>query len=924
MLKKISVMLIVFIYLTKPVLPQAIGSVTGRVVDGNSGESIIGANVFLEGTNLGGATDLDGRYVIKNVPLGKYNIIFSFISYSRKIIADVSVTSSEPIVLNASLFPEAIHVGEILVTDKRDNSYESALLNQQKKSSNIMDGISAEQIKKNTDNTTAEVLRRAPGITLVDNKYIYIRGVSERYNGALLNNSPLASAEPEKRDFAFDLIPANLIENTQIYKSFTADEPGDFSGGLVKINTVEFPSRTIFTFSYSSSYVNDVSTKSFKTYEGGSTDFLGIDDGSRELPSNFPDPTTYKNLDNNRYDTTKFYYSTLLNDNWGIQNSKAFLDQSFNITYGDRFSLFNNEFGLISAITYKTGFTSKQIITRDEENEENGTFFFDYSGNRSSKNVYWGAILNLTYKLGEHHKIGIKNNFTVNADDEVTELRGFKYDYQDERIITALRFLSRNLYSGQISGTSYFPWLGGVSIDWRTSYSSAFRNEPDYRRNAYTRSISDAGTDIPFIAYIPRDPDFYSGGRFYSKSKDYVRGYAANFSNSFGDVKIKLGITHQNSSRSFNARLISVTDPYDQAETVIGNYALDSLYSKENFAKRLLVMREYFDPSNNYSSSDNLFAYFARVDLPFKLFNQNFSFISGLRVENYILRLRTISSIATGMKPVIIDRFSSDLLPALSLIYYVNEIFDIRLSFSRTVNRPQFREIAPFLYYNFEDQTLVRGNIELKQANIANYDFRVEAFPDLGELISVSIFLKELRNPIERVFVISTGQNDRTFQNSSFARNSGIEIEYRTSLAKISNLLDNFSLSANYSRIWSEIEETNVGVGRKIRPMQGQSPYVINLALSYKNILLDFSANISYNKFGRRIIETANFSGDDLFESPKDLVDIVLTKGLSDQFEIKFTIKDLLAQPIEYFEENRLMRKYSTNTKLSLGVSYKL
>lgn len=920
----LSLFLFIISLTISSVFAQSTGTLSGKVVDSQTGEAIIGCNVLLEGTTYGAATDLDGKYIIKNVPAGKYNVVVTYLSYSKTKILDVSVDEGKTSIVNVALKPEAIQVGEVVVTDKRDNSYESALLNQQKKSTSIMDGISAEQIKKSTDNTTAEVLRRAPGITLVENKYIYIRGVSERYNGALLNNSPLASAEPDKKDFAFDLIPANLIENTQIYKSFTADEPGDFSGGLVKINTVEFPSSPIFSFSYSTSYVNDVSTKSFKTYQGGDKDFLGIDDGARDLPAGFPDPFTYKSLDNNRFDTTRFYYSTLLNDKWGVQNSKAFLDQSFNLTYGDRFHLLDNELGVITAVTYKTGFSSKEIITRDEENEKNGTYFFSYAGSRATRNVYWGAMFNLSYKLGENHKVGFKNNFTINSDDEVTQLKGFKYDYQDERIITALRFVSRNLYSGQFAGISFFPLINGITVDWRMSYSSAFRNEPDYRRSAYTRSIADSNTTVPFIAYIPRDPDFYGGGRFYSKSHDYVRGFGLDISHPWGKIKTKFGAVYQNSARSFNARLISVTDPYDQAENIIGNYALDSLYSKKHFASRLLVMREYFDPSNDYTSSDNLFAYYFRFDIPFNVFDQNFAFISGLRVENYVLRLRTLSSIATGMKPIFVDRFSSDLLPGLSLIYYLNESINIRLSYSRTINRPRFREVAPFLYYNFEDQTLVRGNTELVQANISNYDLRFEAFPDLGELISVSLFLKELRNPIERVFVISTGNNDRTFKNASFARNAGIEFEYRTSLGKIVNLLDNFTLSANYSRIWSEIKETNIAVERKIRPMQGQSPYVINLALSYKNKLLKFSAFVSYNRIGKRIMETANFTGADIYEFPKDLIDIVVTKGLNEKIEFKLTVKDLLHQPIEFFEENRLMRRYTTNTKLSLGVSYKL
>ena len=917
---------LLFILLVHPcdVYSQATGSIFGRVVDKSAGEYIIGANVLLEGTTIGAATDLDGNYTIKNVPPGTYSLIFSYISYSKSKIENVQVKAGEETRVDVALQSEAIAVDSIVVVGEASLEYESALLNQRKKSTQISDGISAEQIKRSTDNTTAETLRRVPGLTLMDNKYIYVRGVSERYNGALLNNSPLASSEPDKRDFAFDLIPANLIENTVVVKSFTPDEPGDFSGGLVKVNTVEFPSKTIFSFSYATSYVEDVSTKSFKTYEGSSTDYFGVDDGFRDVPEGIPDPLTFRNYDQDLNDTNRTYWSTKFNDKWGLQDKRAFLNQAFGITYGDKFNLFGNDFGLISSLTYKVDFESKDIITKDIENQENGTYFFEYAGERTTRDVYWGGIVNLSYRIGELHKIGFKNIITTKSDDEVTELQGFKYDYQDERKNTALRFISRNLYSGQLSGTSFFPLITGIHLDWRAAYSETNRTEPDYRRATYTRNIADSNSTVPFLAYLPIDPEQFASGRYYSDLDEYKRSIGMDLGQDFGSLKIKYGANHFTTSRSFDARSFGVTDPYGYSRLIIGEYALDSVFSVKNFEDRYILMREYYNPSNVYGASDNLFAYFLMAEIPFSLFDQDFDFITGLRVENYELRLRSTSAISLGSTPIIVDKFNSDVLPALSLIYRLNAASNVRLSFSQTINRPQFREIAPFTYYNFEDQTLVSGNIELVQANISNYDVRFETFPGIGELISASVFLKELRNPIEKVFVVSTGQNDRSFDNSSFARNVGFELEYRTNLGRILNALKNFNLTANYTRIWSEIEETNVGTGRTIRPMQGQSPYVINAALNYQNFDFSFSINIAYNKFGKRIIETANFSGRDIYEFPRDVIDIVLIKELGQHIVFKFSIKDLLAQPFEYFEENVLVRKYTANTRLTLGVSYNL
>ncbi|MCU0413260.1 MAG: TonB-dependent receptor [Ignavibacteriaceae bacterium] len=922
-----KVLLFLFLFLSvyfSDIYSQGTGTIFGKVVDKLSGEFIIGANVLLEGTTIGAATDLDGNYTIKNVPSGSYSLIVSYISYSKSKVENVQVNADELIRVDVPLTPEAIEVGEVIVIEEASMEYEAALLNQRKKSTQISDGISAEQIKRSTDNTTAETLRRVPGLTLLDNKYIYVRGVSERYNGALLNNSPLASSEPDKRDFAFDLIPANLIENTVVVKSFTPDEPGDFSGGLVKVNTVEFPSKTIFSFSYSTSYVNDVSTKSFKTYEGSSTDYFGVDDGFRDVPEGIPDPLTFRSYDQNPNDTNRTYWSTKFNDKWGLQDKKAFLNQAFGITFGEKFNLFGNDFGLISSLTYKVDFESKDVITKDIENEENGTYFFDYAGKRTTRDVYWGGIVNLSYRIGELHKIGLKNIVTVKSDDEVTELQGFKYDYQDERQTTALRFISRNLYSGQLSGTSFFPVITGIHLDWRASYSSTNRSEPDYRRATYTRDIADSNSTVPFLAYLPIDPEQFASGRFYSDLDEYKRAIGIDLGQDLGLLKIKYGANHFNTSRSFDARSFGVTDPYGYSRLIIGGYALDSVFSVKNFEDRYIMMREYYNPSNVYSGSDNLFGYYLMAEIPFGLLNQDFDLIAGLRVENYELRLRSTSPISQGSMPIFVDNFNSDILPAISLIYKLNEASNVRFSFSKTINRPNFREIAPFTYYNFEDQTLVSGNTELVQANIANYDIRFETFPGIGELISASVFLKELRNPIEKVFVVSTGQNDRSFDNASFARNVGFELEYRTNLGRILGALNNFNITANYTRIWSEIEETNIGTGRSVRPMQGQSPYVINAALNYQNFDLSFSLNIAYNKFGKRIIETANFAGSDIYEYPRDVIDLVLIKELGQHIVFKFSIKDLLSQPFEYFEDNTLVRKYTANTKLTLGVSYNL
>lgn len=898
-----------------PQTNDATGSISGKIIDAITGEPVIGANIIIEGTMLGSATDLDGHFSIRRVPPAIYNIIISYISYQKLTIKDVVVNSGSDTKLNAALNPESIELGqEVIVVGEASNQYEGALLNQRKKSVQILDGISAELIKRTTDSNTAETLRRVPGITLVDGKFIFVRGVSERYSGALLNNSPLASTEPDKKDFAFDLIPSSLIENTMVIKSFTPDEPGDFAGGLVKVNTVDFPTNRIFSLSYSTSYTENTSTKNFRTSQGGSKDWLGIDDGTRALPDGFP--TTAELTGLTRFDDTLYTIARLLKNTWQSVSRKAPLNRDVKITFGNRYHFLGSPFGVILSLSYKDDYNYNQLITRDLYSEG---FLFDYKGEKYARNVHWGALLNLAYKLNPFHKIMLKNNYTQDSDDEAFFFLGDQIDRSSNVKTNALRFVSRSLYSGQVAGESYFPVLEGFTVEWRASYSQSLRDEPDYKRYYYARDLGSTD-DSEFRFAFPATPSLREGGRFFSKLSEYRRGYNLDLTKPISSFKFKVGLAYSNSSRSFNSRLIGMLNPFNVQS--FRRYAIDSLFNPENFFYGGLVIGEYVNATNIYSAGDETFAIYGMTEIPFSVFGENFLAILGVRNENYILRLRTNDPF-TGF-PINLDYLNPSMLPSINLIYRMNNSTNLRFSYTETVNRPQFREIAPFNYYDFQEQTNIGGNVNLKEAKIANYDLRFETFPNIDELISISLFYKEINDPIEKIILSSTSNNVRTFTNASFARNWGYEAEVRSSLGNLASFLDNFTFIGNYTKLYSELEEFQEGAPVRKRRMQGQSPYVINLSLNYRNISLDGSISFSYYKFGKRIVEVASSYNADWIEKPRDLLDLVITKNIGNHFEIKIGIKDILSQPYEIFEEETLVRQINTNTKFGLGVSYRL
>jgi hypothetical protein len=891
------------------------GSVSGKIIDAINGESIIGANIIIEGTVLGGATDLDGYYSIRRVPPGEYTLIVSYISFQRLTIRGVIVNSGSDTKINAAIAPESIELGQdVIVMGEASNQYEGALLNQRKKSVQIIDGISAELIKRTTDSNTAETLRRVPGITLVDGKFIFVRGVSERYSGALLNNSPLASTEPDKKDFAFDLIPSSLIENTMVVKSFTPDEPGDFAGGLVKVNTVDFPAQRIFSLSYSTSYTENTSTKNFLTSQGGSTDWLGIDDGTRALPDGFP--TTEELTGFTRFDDTLYTLSRLLKNTWKSVSRKAPLNRDVRITFGDRYHFLDNPFGVILSLSYKDDYNYNQLVTRDLYSEG---FIFDYRGEKYSRNVHWGTLLNFAYKFNSFHKIMFKNNYTQDSDNESFFFLGDQIDRSSNVRTNALRFVSRSLYSGQVAGDSYLPILGGLTIEWRASYSQSLRDEPDYKRYYYARDLNSTD-ESEFRFAFPASPSLREGGRFFSKLSEFRRGYNLDLTKPISNLKFKMGIAYSNSARSFNSRLLGMLNPFNLQS--FRSYAIDSLFNPENFFFGGLAVGEYINATNTYSAGDEIFSMYGMTEIPFSLLGENFLAVFGARSENYILRLRTNDPF-TGF-PINLDYLNPSLLPSLNLIYRMNNATNLRFSYTETVNRPQFREVAPFNYYDFQEQTNIGGNIDLKEATIANYDIRFETFPNIDELISFSLFYKEINDPIEKIILSSSSNNVRTFINASFARNWGFEAEIRSSLGNLVSFLDNFTFIGNYTRLYSELEEFQEGAPIRKRRMQGQSPYVINLSMNYTNTSIDGSISLSYYKFGERIVEIASSYNADWLEKPRDLLDLVISKNIGSHFEIKLGIKDILSQPYEIFENETLVRQINTNTKFGLGVSYRL
>lgn len=896
------------------------GICSGKILDKETGEEIIGALVVVQGTKLGTTTGTDGRYEIKNIPPGSYTLRFSYIGYVPQTVTQVDIQPGKRATLDVVLTQESVIGQEVVVRADVIRSGEGALLAERRRAIAIGDGISAEQIKRAPDATSGDALKRVTGITLVDNKFVFIRGTSERYSNTTLNGATLSSVEPEKRSFSFDMFPSNLLENIVISKTFTPDMQGDFSGGNIQLTTIDFPDDFTMRVSVGNSFNTNSTTQSMTTYRGGSTDWLGIDDGTRALPSNLPSDFTRGIIPVEEQQA----YARRFPDNWSMKTIKAPFNKSMDISIGNAYSVFEeSQFGFVAALTYRNNYSHSQLERNDYEADRPK---YLYTGVKDAFSVLWGTMANISFKMNPFHKFSLRNVYNRTADDEVVMLEGLYNDRPSLVKNIGFRYTERSIASTQVIGEHVFADVNDLRLQWRAAYSQSYRSEPDGRRVGYAKDATEP--DEPYYAVVDYQAQTRSGGRFYSSLNDIVRNYAVDITLPIETIKLKIGGLYEDKDRSFNSRLIAFVrpmpgEPFDRSLLL---YAVDSLFRPENVKSNGFRISEYSNGSNNYTAGYSEVAYYAMADVPFTLFAQNFRLNVGARVENFIQR---VSSFYLDNSPINKSVQNVDVLPSVNFTYSLAENTNLRLAYSQTVNRPELRELAPFPYYDFTTQLTVYGNDKLRRALIRNYDVRWELFPNPGELLSVSYFYKKLTDAIEMVNVPGSALgSDRTFDNANGV-NYGYEIEFRASLRHLSTVLSNFALTGNYTRVNSKVTTlTGIGLEKKDRPLQGQSPYMVNLSLLFSLPEYGFSTSVMFNKFGERISEASTLASEDIREMPRNVVDLTLTKTLFQHYELKFSVKDLLHEAqvfkVKQGTTDQIARSNSVGTTYSLGISYKL
>lgn len=941
-MNRINCLFLFFTLITLPVFGQT-GIIEGKITDHKTGETIIGANVFLEGTTIGASSDLDGNFQIGSIKPGVYNLIVKYISYKDQVIQSIQVDAGKKVSLSISLVEDVAELAEVVVTAKREISTDANLINEIKSAKLVVSGISAEQIVRMPDRDAAQVMQRMAGVTIADNRFVLVRGVPERYNQVMINRMIGPSTEIDKRSFSFDLIPSGTIDQMLVFKSGGSDLPGDFAGGVIQLFT-KAPSRESgMTFGLNFGIRSNTTFGDYIQSQGSETDLFGFDNGFRDLPKFFPATGILKS--SSRVSGIRERAGKSLYNNFGNTAKLAPMDMGFNFTKTSYFTAGGIKFSNLTSLAYSNSYQhySSSFLRYNSFNANSAEKRFEYEDQFYSNDVRVNAMHNWNIELNEKNRIEFKNLFVQLGENETTIRSGTDFIQRpgDDLKNYAYHYLSRGIYSGQLEGIHEFGTNGQSKLTWMAGTNMINRNEPDYRRFRTFRDKTQAGTEAPYSMQLPPNGNLFETGRFWSDLKD--RGYAhgMNFETRLKSVSaekgivLKTGYYAEYKTRSFKARYLNYLYPGLFDQTIgesLRKLPLDQIFSSGNINNEAgFVIEEGTTNQDSYTGTNLLGAGYVNATLPLGKFNVN----AGFRGEYNVQR---ISALSNNGQPIRVNNPVFAPMPFLNTSYNLTDRSLLRIAYSSTVNRPEFRELAPFLYYQFEYEAGLYGNANLKTATIQNIDARWEFYPDRGEMITLGTFAKTFSNPIETYLQITSETPQLYFGNAQSAYTYGIELEVKKSFSfmGLSRLARNTSMNLNAAWIQSQVNVGSQASNQsQYRPLQGQSPYIINMGLYYFDSESGWTINTAYNVFGPRIFSV----GDKLFpswwEMPRQSLDLqVARRWMSGRLETKINFQNILNAPYRIFQDNNsdnkisrgeaVIQRYQVGTLCTLGLNWKI
>ena len=916
------------------------GKIAGTIMDGEFNEPMAFANVLIKNTTKGTTSDFDGKYFI-DVEAGNYTLVFSYIGYQTIEISDVVVKSNDEVIVDVTLNTNSLET-VVITTTVRKNT-ESAILDLQKKSITLLDGLSAQSIKSSGASNIASAVKNVPGVSIQGGKYVYVRGLGDRYTKSILNGVDIPGLDPDRNTIQMDIFPTNILDNIIVVKSAAAEYPADFTGGVIDIVTKDFPTKANYTISTGFGYNPDMHfNDNYLNYSGSNTDFLGFDDGMRNIPVNRYQviPGTFDN-------------STVLSNMTNVFNKELMAKQAnsganfnFGFTAGNQFDVGDDKLGYQLSFSYKNK-------TQFYDDRFDGTYMRDQ--NNSSVNELVGT------RISE----GVEGKNTV----LLSSLAGIVYKRDNSKY--KINFLhiqngesSAGLYNQQIAqaagGSGFEPikkdallytersitnllFEGNHSFDdanwklnWKVSPTLSRVYDKDHRITPLQQSQNGNYFISPSAASRPiriwRNLQEIS----LVAKVDAVRKY--NFMDR--PAKAKFGFNQTVKQRDF-----SIDDFQFEisGQNIVADGNADNLLLSENIwtpqtgQGSHLVWGDLYEPANTFDATQNISAGYLSNEFSV---SEKLKAVVGLRAELF-------SAIYTGQNQAateifvdekIIDKL--DLFPSANFIYSLNDNSNLRVSYSRTTARPSFKEASKSQIFDPITNRLFIGNIDLEPSYISNFDIRTEFFGENSEMFAISGFYKDFKDPIELTFYESA-PDQLTPRNLGNASVFGIEFEFRKSLGFLLNSLENLKFNINASYIESDLtmfeDEFNRRVNaardgesiEKSRELQGQSPYLINAGLNYSDSEIGLQTGLFFNVQGETLEVVGTGIVPDVYTVPFNSLNFTFNKKLGEEKKSTVDIKvsNILNSKRKsvyqsYKASDKTFTQFNPGTEFSIGYSY--
>ncbi len=919
------------------------GRIMGKVIDAATGDPLIGVTVMIQGTTMGTATDLDGLYTIKSVPPGTYTLKISSVGYAELIVDEVEVAAGEVIRMEFPLTSQAIEQETVVVTGKRYTNTRAALQVQRRKARQVMDAISAEEISESGSGDAAEAMTRVVGATVM-NDDVYVRGLGDRYSNYQLNGVQMPTSDPDKQSVPMNLVPTHLLDNIAVTKSFTPDKPGNFSGGSINLVTKDFHEKRTMSVSFSGG-------GNTKASQDG--DFLTFTEGDLKIPAIWNEPWV-DSLSQFTYSRRKGEADTIqmLNESFNKHilptQKRGPFKGSVKANYGDQLPVLGRKLGINGNISYSQ--SAKHYDDGIDARWRTGASGLEnFNRLRDVKSVeenLFGWMVGINYSLRDNHKIGAQVIGNEAVETRTQYLQGpspWQFSSNPERQLQtrALTHTDRDLNSLQVKGEHIINPGFEIRADWQVSNSTATMDMPDQRFFANTIDTFHNEQGQPDSTFDMDLTEVDLPRRFFRNVDEENDEYAANLSIPLGQMtKLKTGFSSLNKTRSHRERIFEYNgyilfrgdweEWIDQTGYRVQGSSENPIYVFDN------LLRDITTPAESYDGQQDITGVYGMIELPL---TRRLLLITGARYERTDMSVHNLYDPADTLT----GRYKSgtikedDWLPSMNIIYRLNDQTNFRVAYGRTLARPTMREFAPYRSENYgSGSSAVEGNANLERTLIDNWDLRAEVFPRPGEVLAVSAFYKALKNPIE-LELVGTNQDVIRPNNLSNGLIFGVELEFRKQLDFLGYKFRNFDFSGNVTLSHSEVDipETEYLLDKarwpdagRTREMYGQAPYVINASLGYLHETTQTTVNLHYNRVGYRFAFSTGGGIPNVFEKPRNMVDVIASQSLGAGLKLKLTAKNILNEDFERVYDYRGVEYpynvHSLGASVSLGMSWSL